>query len=86
MLIRESWLYSGGYVKMPIYEYECKTCGKAFEKIVLSSKHDEDFTCPECGSYNYEKIISRSSFVLKGTGWYATDYANYKNEKGGDDE
>jgi putative FmdB family regulatory protein len=59
---------------MPIYEYECTQCGKIEE--VLQKCSDEPLTkCGYC-SGNLHKIMSHSSFHLKGTGWYVTDYAN----------
>lgn len=61
---------------MPIYEYECEKCGKHHEimqKITSSPLTD----CPECGG-KMKKMISNTSFVLKGTGWYATDYPSNK--------
>lgn len=63
---------------MPIYEYECTQCGhieEAFQKI--SEKPLE--SCSQC-SGKLRKLISHSSFHLKGTGWYVTDYA--KSPKG----
>ncbi|NPA15755.1 MAG: zinc ribbon domain-containing protein [Deferribacteres bacterium] len=58
---------------MPIYEYKCTSCGYRFEK--LQSFHDEPVkVCPKCGG-EVKKLISRSSFILKGSGWYVTDYA-----------
>jgi putative FmdB family regulatory protein len=58
---------------MPIYEYSCKKCGKTIEVIQKFSdaplkKHQG------CGG-SLTKLISTSSFQLKGTGWYVTDYA-----------
>ena len=58
---------------MPIYEYGCDTCGKVLE--VMQKFSDEPLkTCPDC-SGQLTKLISRTSFQLKGTGWYVTDYA-----------
>jgi putative FmdB family regulatory protein len=58
---------------MPIYEYECKKCGKVFEE--LQGFDDPPLKkCRECKG-KLEKLISLSSFQLTGTGWYATDYA-----------
>ena len=58
---------------MPIYEYVCKKCGRQFEVIQKFSDNPLT-TCSECkGKLN--KIISQSSFQLKGAGWYVTDYA-----------
>ncbi|MYC80636.1 MAG: zinc ribbon domain-containing protein [Acidobacteria bacterium] len=58
---------------MPIYEYGCDACGKVIE--VMQKISDEPLkTCPDC-SGQLTKLISRTSFQLKGTGWYVTDYA-----------
>ncbi len=58
---------------MPIYEYECKKCGRITEE--LQSFSDPPLKkCKECKG-KLEKLISLSSFQLTGTGWYATDYA-----------
>ena len=59
---------------MPLYEYYCDQCGKTIEAIQKFS--DAPLTkCEECGG-RLEKLISKSSFALKGKGWYATDYQN----------
>jgi putative FmdB family regulatory protein len=58
---------------MPLYEYECAGCQKVQE--VRQKISDAPLaTCPLCGSNNIRKLISRTSFALKGTGWYNTDY------------
>lgn len=61
---------------MPIYEYACKKCDEEFE--VSQRITDEPLKrslCPHCGKRTaVTKLISRSSFHLKGSGWYATDY------------
>jgi putative FmdB family regulatory protein len=58
---------------MPIYEYKCNKCGvvEVTQRITEAPLKK----CPNCRS-KVERLVSRSSFVLKGTGWYATDYAN----------
>ena len=59
---------------MPIYEYECTKCGKIDE--VLQTFTDRSLKkCRYC-SGKVHKLISQSSFHLKGTGWYVTDYAD----------
>ena len=64
---------------MPIYEYECKSCGKHFE--LWQKITDEPLkVCKKCGG-ELIKLISESSFILKGTGWYVTDYARKEKEK-----
>ena len=58
---------------MPIYEYECEKCGGIVEKFQNFS--DKPLKkCEKC-SGKLHKIISQSTFHLKGTGWYVTDYA-----------
>jgi putative FmdB family regulatory protein len=64
---------------MPIYEYECLSCGKQCE--VIQKFNDEPLnSCPNCGG-DMHKLISQTSFVLKGTGWYVTDYARPERKK-----
>jgi putative FmdB family regulatory protein len=63
---------------MPIYEYRCDACGNEFEEMQKFSDAPID-KCPTCGGHS-QRLISHSTFVLKGTGWYVTDYA--KKDKG----
>jgi putative FmdB family regulatory protein len=58
---------------MPLYEYECDACGHRFEVIQKFSDAPID-KCPACAS-TVHKLQSAPAFHLKGTGWYATDYA-----------
>jgi putative FmdB family regulatory protein len=58
---------------MPIYEYKCPKCGE-FE-VTQRITEDALKKCPTCKS-KVERLLSRTSFILKGTGWYATDYAS----------
>ena len=69
---------------MPIYEYVCKKCGNEFEQMQKVSDPPAK-KCPSCGG-GVEKKLSLSSFQLKGTGWYATDYAKKDKEKKGKKE
>jgi putative FmdB family regulatory protein len=58
---------------MPLYEYLCSKCGEKFE--VIQKFADAPLTVHEgCGG-TVERLISLSGFSLKGSGWYATDYA-----------
>lgn len=57
---------------MPIYEFRCEACDALFEQI-LPIGHRGRKRCPDCGK-PARRLISRSSFQLKGSGWYATDY------------
>ncbi|MBD5607835.1 MAG: zinc ribbon domain-containing protein [Desulfovibrio sp.] len=65
---------------MPIYEYKCPKCGEVFEKFAKSSESHKDAICPKCGTES-PRIISRTSFVLKGDGWYVSDYGYRKGIK-----
>lgn len=63
---------------MPIYEYQCKKCGQ-FE--VMQKITEPRLTrCPAC-QRKVTKLMSNTSFQLKGSGWYMTDYAR-KDGKG----
>ena len=63
---------------MPVYEYECESCGKYLE--VWQKITDAPLTkCEACGG-KLRKLISQSSFVLKGSGWYVTDYARKEHK------
>ena len=57
---------------MPIYEYQCQKCGtfEATQRITEKALNK----CPTCKG-KVKKLISNTSFQLKGTGWYITDYA-----------
>jgi len=57
---------------MPIYEYKCNKCG-VFEAM-QGIKEAPLRKCPTCKG-KVERQMSRGSFILKGSGWYATDYA-----------
>ncbi|WP_462325150.1 FmdB family zinc ribbon protein [Desulfoplanes sp.] len=59
---------------MPIYEYCCEDCGHIFEEW-QSGFEEKQFPCPICTGES-KRIVSHTSFVLKGSGWYVTDYGN----------
>lgn len=58
---------------MPIYEYQCEKCGNALEALQTFSEKPLS-KCPQC-SGKLHKLISQSTFHLKGSGWYVTDYS-----------
>ena len=65
---------------MPIYEYKCKKCGKEFELF-------QRMTDPALKSCQFckgpvQKLMSLSTFHLKGSGWYVTDYGGKKAPAG----
>ena len=67
---------------MPTYEYQCNACGREFERMQkITEAHVA--SCPHCGSSDTRRLISLTSFVLKGTGWYVTDYARKGGNGGG---
>lgn len=59
---------------MPIYEYECTKCGQHTE--IWQKFSDPPITTCELCRGKMKKLISQSTFHLKGTGWYVTDYAS----------
>lgn len=78
---------------MPIYDYACQKCGHEFEReqrIV----DDPIKKCPACGALKAKRLISKTSFVLKGGGWYNDLYASPgaaakkdgADDKGGEDK
>jgi putative FmdB family regulatory protein len=62
---------------MPIYEYQCQKCG-TFE-VTQRITENPLSKCPTCRG-RVKKLISNTSFQLKGTGWYITDYARKGQE------
>lgn len=60
---------------MPVYEYTCKACDHEFEREQRISDAPLK-TCPSCGARKAKRMISRTSFVLKGGGWYADLYSS----------
>lgn len=66
---------------MPIYEYRCQECQQIFEQWQRDF-NDQDKACPVCGGKS-QRLISNTSFVLKGSGWYVTDYCKSSNTSGG---
>lgn len=61
---------------MPIYEYQCSQCGTITEVLQQFSDKPRSI-CDQCGG-KMNKLISQSTFHLKGSGWYVTDYADKK--------
>jgi putative FmdB family regulatory protein len=65
---------------MPLYEYECESCGHRFERIQKFSDAPIE-TCPVCGKH-VRKLLSSPAIQFKGTGWYVTDYARKSSDGG----
>jgi putative FmdB family regulatory protein len=74
---------------MPIYEYQCSSCGHELEKLQKISDPPLT-TCPACRQDTLRKRISAAGFRLKGGGWYETDFKKdkrrnvVKSDDGGD--
>jgi putative FmdB family regulatory protein len=68
---------------MPIYEYQCESCGHQLEALQRLSD-DALVDCPACSKPALKKQISAAGFRLKGGGWYETDFksGNKKNLAG----
>ena len=60
---------------MPVYEYACGKCGHEFEAEQRITEPPIK-TCPRCHARKVKRLISQTSFVLKGSGWYADLYAS----------
>ncbi len=58
---------------MPIYDYQCSSCGHKAEVMRKVSAAGVE-VCPECGKETFAKQVSAPSFQLTGSGWYATDF------------
>lgn len=65
---------------MPIYEYRCLDCGQQFERMQRFSDPPLE-ACISCAG-SVQKLISRSAFHLKGSGWYVTDYGRNGSANG----
>lgn len=68
---------------MPVYEYACEKCGHEFE---ASQRITEEpiKVCPKCKARRVKRLISQTSFVLKGGGWYSDLYSSGGKDKSGD--
>lgn len=65
---------------MPTYEYRCDRCERTFE--VRQRISDEPLTaCDGCGG-PIRRLLSAAPFILKGGGWYVTDYPSEGRKKG----
>ncbi|MBW1680981.1 MAG: zinc ribbon domain-containing protein [Deltaproteobacteria bacterium] len=65
---------------MPIYEFQCAKCGHQIE-VWMKFSDKPPARCELC-SGKMKKLISQSTFHLKGTGWYVTDYASKSGGSG----
>ncbi len=64
---------------MPTYEYECEACHRVFE-VRQRITEDPLTTCEKCGG-KVRRLLSAAPFILKGEGWYVTDYPSESRKK-----
>ena len=69
---------------MPTYEYQCDKCGRTFEVRQRISAPPLK-TCETCGGA-VRRLISSTTFILKGEGWYVTDYPSAARKKAAESE
>ena len=65
---------------MPIYEFECRSCGHVWDRLQKMSDPDPD-ACPACGVSQVGRRMTAASFRLKGGGWYETDFKGENDKK-----
>lgn len=65
---------------MPIYEFECASCGHRFDRLQKLSD-DDPTICPSCGAPQLKRRVSAPSFRLAGSGWYETDFKKDGDKK-----
>jgi putative FmdB family regulatory protein len=70
---------------MPTYEYRCDKCGHEFEREQRITE-DPIKSCPKCRSQKARRLISVTSFVLKGGGWYSDLYSSGSGKQKNDSE
>ena len=75
---------------MPIYEYECDKCGVTFEAIQAISakplKTCKGLGCNDKDNGKVHRLVSASGFILKGSGWYTSEYPSEARKKGWEQE
>ena len=65
---------------MPIYEYQCASCGTVFDSLQKMSDPDPD-ACPQCDQPKISRRVTAPSFRLAGSGWYETDFKKDGDKK-----
>ena len=61
---------------MPLYRYECESCGNQFKILARQPGQADAPVCPKCGSDATRRMVSRVAIQFKGSGYYKTDYAH----------
>lgn len=65
---------------MPIYEFECSSCGHRFDRLQKMSDPDPS-VCPACDVAEVKRRVSAPGFRLAGSGWYETDFKKDGDKK-----
>jgi putative FmdB family regulatory protein len=65
---------------MPIYAFECASCGHQFDRLQRLSDPDPT-VCPDCGAEQVRRQLTAPSFRLAGAGWYETDFKKDGDKK-----
>lgn len=65
---------------MPIYEFECRSCGHVWDRLQKLSDPDPE-ACPACAAGEVGRRVTAAAFRLKGGGWYETDFKSDKDKK-----
>lgn len=65
---------------MPIYEYQCASCGTVFDSLQKMSDPDPS-DCPKCDKPQISRRVTAPSFRLAGSGWYETDFKKDGDKK-----
>ncbi len=65
---------------MPIYEYQCASCGTVFDSLQKMSDPDPN-ECPKCDKPQISRRVTAPSFRLSGSGWYETDFKKDGDKK-----
>lgn len=65
---------------MPIYAFECTSCGHSFDKLQKLSDPDPEI-CPSCGEASIKRQLTAPAFRLAGSGWYETDFKKDGDKK-----
>jgi len=65
---------------MPIYGFECDSCGHRFDRLQKLSDADPT-VCPNCGAETLRRQLTAPSFRLSGSGWYETDFKKEGDKK-----
>jgi putative FmdB family regulatory protein len=65
---------------MPIYDFQCTSCGHK-DELMRKISESSTMICPNCSKETFSKMLSAPSFQLSGGGWYASDFKDKKPNK-----